>query len=255
MPEPTDYVVMESTYGDRLHAGGDPFDALHRVLTQVVRERAVLLIPAFALGRAQTLLYGFYKLFEKYPDLKIPLFLDSPMAVDITKLYYSHRQLHRLDEATLRAMCQATQFLHSGEDSRQLNDRKGPMIVVASSGMLTGGRILHHLKFHGQDPRNRILLVGFQAPGTRGADLAAGAKTLKIHGQMIPIAAQVEKIDAFSAHADQAELLHWASGISASTKKVFLVHGENLPRKTLQQELLKKNLNVYLPNHGEVVTL
>lgn len=255
MPTEADYVVMESTYGDRQHDNGDPLDLLHGVLQKIVHEKAVLLIPAFALGRAQTLLYGFYRLFEKNPHLKIPLFLDSPMAVDITKLYYIHRHLHRLDEATVRAMCQATKFLHSSEESRQLNDRQGPMIIIAASGMLTGGRILHHLKFHGQNARNRILLVGFQAPGTRGADLVSGVRMLKIHGQMVSIAAQVEKFDAFSAHADQSELRNWASGIGPSTKKVFLVHGEDLPRKTLAAELLKMNLRVEMPNHEEKVAL
>ena len=221
-----DYLVVESTYGNRLHAQSDPRGALAAVITRTAQRRGVVVIPAFAVGRAQTLLYHLHalKTAGRMPD--IPVFLNSPMAVNANTLYHRHTQEHRLTREACDAMCASAQVINSVEESMALNERKGPMVIISASGMATGGRVLHHLKRFAPDARNTILFAGFQAGGTRGASIVAGAETVKIHGAYVPIRAEVAVIDDLSAHADAGEIIDWLRGFTSAPRQTFITHGE-----------------------------
>jgi metallo-beta-lactamase family protein len=225
-PGQPDWVVMESTYGDRRHEAVDPIDLLGQVVKRTVERRGVLLIPAFAVGRAQTLLYCLHQLIARGDVERVPIYLNSPMATDVTELYQRHAEYLRLSREACVAACRSPTFVNSVEESKALNGRRGPMIIVSASGMLTGGRVLHHLEAFATDPDNTILLAGFQAPGTRGEALASGARNLKVHGQYVTIKAEVVRLDAFSAHADQGDLVDWLGQCRQPPRGVILVHGE-----------------------------
>lgn len=231
MPDPasieeTDYVVVESTYGNRLHDQGDPVEALGAITEKTVQRGGTLVIPSFAVGRAQELLYYFWKLKQAGRLSSVPIFLDSPMAIDATTLMSKHMQDHKLSENDAREAYKIARYTEDAEDSKAINNNPYPKVVISASGMATGGRILHHLKNYGPDIRNTILLAGFQAAGTRGRALRDGAKELKIHGMWVPINAEVAHIDTLSAHADANELIRWLSGFKSPPRKTFIVHGE-----------------------------
>ncbi|MDM7850603.1 MBL fold metallo-hydrolase RNA specificity domain-containing protein [Pseudochrobactrum kiredjianiae] len=231
MPDPAsieeaDYVVVESTYGNRLHDQGDPVEALGAITEKTVQRGGTLVIPSFAVGRAQELLYYFWKLKQAGRLSSVPIFLDSPMAIDATTLMSKHMQDHKLSENDAREAYKIARYTEDVEDSKAINNNPYPKVVISASGMATGGRILHHLKNYGPDIRNTILLAGFQAAGTRGRALRDGAKELKIHGMWVPINAEVAHIDTLSAHADANELIRWLSGFKNPPRKTFIVHGE-----------------------------
>jgi metallo-beta-lactamase family protein len=251
-PLASDYVVMESTYGNRTHPPDDPVEALKPLVEEILESPGMLLVPTFAVGRAQLLIYCFYQLFQRYPRLRVPVFVNSPMASKATELYHLYIENHRItSKAYGEAMGMAT-FITEVEDSIQLNTRTGPGIIISASGMLTGGRILHHLKAFGPHEQNRILLVGFQAPGTRGSALENGSDLLKIHGQYVPIRAKVHSLGVFSAHADRGQLLDWISSIPTPPQTVFLVHGNPEAQQELASEIHNKlNFRVHIPRHGE----
>jgi metallo-beta-lactamase family protein len=228
-PQPTlmreaDWLLVESTYGDRRHEPVDPGQALADVVNRTAARGGTVLIPAFAVGRTQALLYYLHrlKLARAIPDL--PVFLDSPMAVDASEIFCKHRD--GLSAAEWRAVCHSVAYVRSVEESKALSANPMPKIILSASGMATGGRVLHHLKAFAPDPRNTILLAGFQAAGTRGRALQDGAKELKIHGVWIPVNAEVAHLDMLSAHADADELMRWLSGSPHPPRKVFIVHGE-----------------------------
>lgn len=225
-PAPTDYLVVESTYGDRRHPDIDPEQELGTWLRRACARGAVTVIPTFAVGRAQALLWHITRLkaHGELPD--VPVFLDSPMAVDVTHLYRGFHEQHRLDAADARRMCAAASFVNSAEQSRVLDARAGPMIILSAAGMATGGRVLHHLKAFAGDPRNLILFAGYQAPGTRGAALVAGSRRLRIHGQEHAVRAEVGQLEASSSHADADELIAWMRRLPAPPRQVFVTHGE-----------------------------
>ena len=236
-----DYLVLESTYGDRLHQREDPLAKLADVVNRTAARGGVVLIPAFAVGRVQELLYALHllKSSRRIPDL--PAYLNSPMAIDATDIYHRHREEHRLSPEECKAMCTAARFVNSVEESKALNRKTGPMIIISASGMATGGRILHHLKAFAPDPRNTILLAGFQAGGTRGAAIAAGAEAVKIHGEAVAIHAEVASLGQLSAHADWAEILEWLGGFAQPPRATFLTHGEpqasDALRKHIEEQL------------------
>ena len=227
-PEPrpaADYVVLESTYGDRRHGDGDPGDVLADVVRRTVARGGTVLIPAFAVGRTQALLVLQHRLRErgKIPD--VPVFIDSPMAIAATELYEDGGRDHRLSPETARSAMRIATCVETADASKALDRRDAPAILLSASGMATGGRVVHHLKHLLPDPRHTVLLAGFQAAGTRGAALVAGAPQIKIHGQYIPVRAEVVHLDLLSAHADRDELLAWlASG--PPPRRVFITHGE-----------------------------
>lgn len=222
-----DYLVVESTYGDRRHPDTDPQEQLGEIIRRVAARGGVVVIPAFAVGRTQSLLYCIrnLKAAGNIPS-SLPVYLNSPMAIDTTELYMKYQHEHRLSARECAAMCHAAQIVNSVEESKSLNTRKGPMVLIAGSGMATGGRVIHHLKAFAPDPRNAIVLAGFQAGGTRGDKLQNGATTIRIHGEDIPVGAEVVSISNLSAHADYAEILDWLIAGRLQPRKTFITHGE-----------------------------
>jgi metallo-beta-lactamase family protein len=221
-----DVLVVESTYGDRLHPERDPRQELADVVNKVCGRGGVLLVPAFAVGRSQAILLLLAELTASGAIPKIPTYLNSPMAIDASEIFCAHPQEHRLPRDRCMAMCGAAVYTRDAEESKALNGRGGPMIVIAGSGMATGGRILHHLKAYGPDPKHGVLLAGFQAAGTRGAALRSGAETLRIHGQDVPIRAERFTMDALSGHADWRELVDWLRPAATAPRRIFVTHGE-----------------------------
>lgn len=259
-PEPlrrTDYLVLESTYGNRVHSAADPMLALGSAIRDAANRGGVVVIPSFAVGRAQAMLYYIHLLKESgaIPAV-LPVYLDSPMAKDATAIYHKHREDHRLSPQQCHAMCHAATIINSVEESKALLQRRLPMVIIAASGMATGGRVLHHLKAFAPDPRNAVIFVGHQAGGTRGANMVAGVESVKIHGQMVPIRAQVVEIDNLSAHADSDEILSWLGVSEAPPKRVFVTHGEPEAAEALRQRI-ERNLGwqCAVPEFGEQADL
>jgi metallo-beta-lactamase family protein len=228
-PDPlddTDVLITESTYGDRRHPAQD----VRAVLEQAVRETAqrggVLLVPSFAVGRAQHLMHiiAQLKAANRIPD--IPVYLDSPMAIKATGIFFNHRDDHRLSDAECRLMGEGVHYTRTADESKLIDQGKGPMIVISASGMATGGRILHHLKRFLPDPDNTVLFVGFQAAGTRGRSIVDGADEVKIFGQYVPVGASVVVAHGLSAHADYREMLDWFAAAKIAPHRVFVTHGE-----------------------------
>jgi metallo-beta-lactamase family protein len=251
-----DTLVMESTYGDRLHPDGDPGQELAEVIRRTVGRGGTVLIPAFAVGRAQLLLHVIAQLKRRGTVPDVPVFLNSPMAIDTTALYRRFAKGHRLDDEQLRAMADVATMVRSVDDSKALNRSTYPSVIVSASGMATGGRVLHHLKSMGPDPRNSIVLVGYQAPGTRGADLQAGKRMLRMHGADHPIRAEVATISGLSAHGDADDLVRWARTMPGRPRRVFLTHGEPDSSQALASRLRDTlQWRVGVPEMGESVTL
>ncbi len=232
-----DVLVLESTYGDREHSAEDAGDALAAIVHRTSARGGIVLVPAFAVGRTQTLLHLIWKLKStgRIPDL--PVFLNSPMAVDATRIFQAHLGEHRLSPQECEATCHVARFVNSIEESIALNSLREPAIIVAASGMATGGRVLHHLKALAPDARNTILFSGYQAGGTRGANLLSGARTVRIHGQDIAVNAQVDMLDMLSAHADASETLEWLGSFEHAPGKVFITHGEPAAADALRQRI------------------
>jgi metallo-beta-lactamase family protein len=233
----TDYLFIESTYGDRSHPAVDAERELGEALAPAIARGAVIVIPAFAVGRTQTLLLLLSRLKARRAIPDIPVFMDSPMAIDATALYERFQHEHRISREENARMCRAAVMVNTPEESKALDSREGPVIIVSASGMATGGRVIHHLKAFVGDPRNLVLLSGFQAPGTRGASLLAGAQTLRMHGQEFPVRAQVAQLEGTSAHADASELLDWMKRLPAAPRRCFVTHGEAGASDALRQRI------------------
>lgn len=227
-PEPfhgADVLVCESTYGNRRHPDIGPEAELAPVLQKVFARGGTVLIPAFAVGRAQGLMYHIARLMNRGEVPPVPVFLNSPMAVDATEIYHRHHEEHHVSWEDCVAMFRLARRVNTVEQSKELNTHQGPMIIVSASGMLTGGRILHHLAAFGSDRKNAILLPGFQAGGTRGAALVEGAKRLRMFGREFAIEAEVVQLQTFSGHADADELLAWMSA-GSPPRMTYVTHGE-----------------------------
>lgn len=251
-----DYLLIESTYGDRLHSSESPVDRLASVINKTTKRNGVVIIPAFSVGRTQSYLYAIYLLKSQKRIQDVPVYLNSPMSINAMGIYCEHQSEHRLNPAQCRSMCDVATYVHTVEESKNLNKMKGPMIIISASGMLTGGRVLHHLNEFGPDPKNTILLSGYQAVGTRGQALLAGAKSIKMHGQMVPIRAETEVIGGFSAHADQSEILSWLGNFSRPPKQSFVTHGEIESSLELQKKIQQKlKWNAKVPEYLEEVEL
>jgi metallo-beta-lactamase family protein len=257
-PPAADYLLCESTYGDRDHPAGSPHDALAEVIARVAQRGGTVVIPAFAVGRTQTLLYVLRQLEDWQRIPALPVYIDSPMAISVTDFYLRHRDDHDLEFRREHDPLNAhkVHLTRSAEESRQINKMSAPCIIVSASGMATGGRVLHHLARRLPDSRNAVLLAGFQAEGTRGRALLEGARTLRIHGEDVPVKAEVVHLQQFSAHADRNELLRWLGGLPAPPRRTFLVHGE--PRASSAfGDLLRGQLRweVSIPAYGDSVEL
>ena len=236
-PGPADTLVIESTYGNRRHPAQDPRDLLAQIVNRTAQRGGVLIIPAFAVGRAQALLLQLHQLKESGAIGALPVYLNSPMAGDATDLLAHHGGELRISAAEVKALCRGVRFINSPEESRRLNELSGPMIILSASGMATGGRVLHHLKRFAPDPRNTILFAGFQAGGTRGAALLAGEKEVKIHGDYVPVNAEVCQLENLSSHADWAEMLDWLGGFAGAPKRTYITHGEPAAADALRRHI------------------
>jgi metallo-beta-lactamase family protein len=254
--EPCDVLVTESTYGDRQHAHDDPADQLGEVITRVTRRGGVVLIPAFAVGRTETVLLHLSRLADRGELPDVPIYLNSPMAVDVASIYERYPEEHRLGHDELTRMYRLATRISTVDDSKLLNLRGGPMIIVSASGMLTGGRILHHIRAYGTDAHNAIVLTGFQAGGTRGAALVAGERSLRMFGEDVPIRAEVVMIDGMSAHPDADEILQWLRGAASAPGMTYVTHGEAHAADALRARI-KHELGwpVRVPEHGERVAV
>lgn len=253
----TDYLVVESTYGNRKHDPVDPRVLLGKVIRDTAARGGVTIIPSFAVGRAQSLLYYIHLLKEAgdIPEL-LPIYLNSPMALDATEIYHKHRGDYRLSHEQCEAMCGAAKIVTSVEESIALNEKKVPMVIIAASGMATGGRVLHHLKAFAPDPRNTILFAGFQAGGTRGAAMIAGADAIKIFGEYVPLRAHVMQMDNLSAHADGDEVLSWLSHFSKPPRQTFITHGEPAAADALRHRIEERfHWQCKVPDYFESVEL
>lgn len=254
-PEPiaaADYLLVESTYGDRKHEVVDPAEALLEVVERTSRRGGTVVIPAFAVGRAQELLYYLWRLKRAGRLGLIPIYLDSPMAVDATELLCRHLDDHRLAADVCRDSCAVATYTRDVEDSKALSANRMPKVIISASGMATGGRVLHHFKAFGGDNRNTILFAGYQAAGTRGEALIHGAREVKIHGQWIPIRAEIANLPSLSAHADADEILRWLGGFAKAPKQTFIVHGEVAASATLQARISEElGWNATVPAEDE----
>lgn len=252
--EEADTLVLESTYGDRRHVEKNPEVELEAHLTNAIARGGVVVIPAFAVGRVQTLLHLLARLKVRGQLESVPIYLNSPMAIDATRIWHTYRELHRLSLEECTAACQVAQLVNTPQESKALNERTGPMIIVAASGMATGGRVVHHIKAFAPDPKNLILFSGFQAGGTRGAAMVAGATSVRIHGQDVPIRAEVANLETLSAHADYSEILQWLGHFRRPPARTYLTHGEPQASDQLRQHIERRlGWNCYVPDYRETV--
>ncbi len=259
-PPAADEVLVESTYGNRLHQGS-PRGELRDELRAAVARRGPVVVPAFAIGRTQELLFEIRALEEAGEIPELPVFVDSPMAVDATPIYLAHREDH--DDEMTRLVTSGAEplrparltFARSPEQSKAINGVRGPCIIISASGMATGGRILHHLAHRLPDPSCTVLLVGFQAAGTRGARLQAGEPEVRIHGEMVPVRARVAALSGFSAHADHAEVSRWLAALPRRPRRLFCVHGEPAALGAQAERLRAAGWNAVIPSHLEEFAL
>lgn len=255
-PPYADYLVIESTYGNRLHENRNIKDNLSDVVNETISHGGTVLIPAFAVGRTQLVLQLLHQLQTQRKIPNVPIYLDSPMAISATELLQKHHKLHRLSPQACKEMEANVNFCRTVERSMALNNLDTPCIIVSASGMATGGRVLHHLKRLLGNKKNCVVFVGYQAKGTRGQRLVSGEERIKIFGQEYPVKAQIMNYDFLSAHADREELLHWVRKMPVAPKQCFVTHGEGESSaafcNALQQELGWK---AKAPNIGEKVLL
>jgi metallo-beta-lactamase family protein len=256
-PQPiqhADVLLIESTYGNRRHPVDDVQVRLGAIIRANVRRGGSVLMPSFAVGRAQALLLALQRLKaagEIPADL--PLFLDSPMAIKATALYQSHRRLLRIPAREAMSLDDGVTLVAKPADSEQLTRSRWPKVVIAASGMATGGRVLHHLKVMAPQPRNAIVFPGFQVGGTRGATLIAGAREVKIHGEYVAVKAEVCHLEGFSGHADADGLMDWMRGFDHAPQQTFVVHGEADAADTLRLRIKDElGWRVSTPDHGAI---
>lgn len=257
-----DLLLIESTYGDRDHPHVDPREALADVVNNAAKRGGMVLIPSFAVGRTQTLLYYLRELKQSRRIPDIPVIVDSPMASDATEIYRQHR--NEFDSAAHDLMSKGflpfalskLYFTRSRDESIALNSIDAPMILLSASGMLTGGRVLHHLKHRVEDPRNTVLFVGFQPPGSRGDWMKRGNQTMTVLGEEVAVRAEVREISGLSAHADRSELLRWVRSCSGRPGRVAVVHGEPESAQHFAEALREElTWDAFVPSCGDSVTV
>lgn len=248
-----DYLLLESTYGSRTHPENDVEKDLADTINSTIAKKGIVLIASFAVGRAQTILYYISKLKKdgKIPR-DIPVYLDSPMGRQATEVFCNIPDENKLPSDAQKGTCSVARYIQSKEESQNLSESHQPCIIIASSGMAEGGRILFHLKAFGPDEKNTIVFAGFQAGGTRGDRLLSGETEIKIFGEMIPIRAHVTLLENLSSHADANELLEWLKGFESPPKKIFLTHGEGEGAEALKRKIQTElGWNVEIPKYLE----
>ncbi|MGD9107712.1 MAG: MBL fold metallo-hydrolase [Gammaproteobacteria bacterium] len=254
--EHADYLVVESTYGDRLHSDADPKKLLAKIINETSKRSGVIIIPAFAVGRSQLIMYYLYQLKQAELIPNIPIYLDSPMATNVSQLYCDYSNLHKLSKDSINAICNSIEYVKTPEESMEIDKYSFPKIIISASGMATGGRVLHHLKRFIEYEKNSVVFTSFQAAGTRGARLLNGEKSIKIHGRFIPVKAQIADIDNLSAHADYEDILHWLEGIENTPKRIFITHGELHASLSAKEKIENKfGWTCIVPKYGYTVEL
>lgn len=254
-PEPApaaDTVLIESTYGNRTHPPEDLLAELGPALARLAARGGVAVVPVFAVGRAQALLHAIAQLkAQGVVPHSLPIFLDSPMAVHTTHLFEQHLGEHRLSRDEVHAMTHCATMVNSTDESKALASRHGPMVILSASGMATGGRVLHHLAHHAGNHRNMVILTGYQSPGTRGATLASGARSVRIHGRDVGVNAEIVQLQSASAHADAGQLLTWLRTMPSPPDQVYVVHGEAAASDALRASIGHElGLRAIVPEHG-----
>ena len=243
-----DVLICESTYGDREHQEGDPAELLAQTVNRVVKRGGSIVIPAFAIGRTQTFMYYLRQLEDQQRIPRLPVYVDSPMALSATDLYVKHKEDHDLEFVREEGSdgkgdplnVHEFHLTRLAEESKAINNVKTPCIIISASGMVSGGRVLHHMVQRLPDAKNAVILAGFQAEGTRGRALQEGAKTLSIFGQAVPVCAEIVEMGQFSAHAGKSELLRWLNALPAPPKQTYLTHGEPAAAQALQAAIQQK---------------
>jgi metallo-beta-lactamase family protein len=247
-PSKADVLICESTYGDREHPAGDPAELLAQIVNRVVKRGGSIVIPAFAIGRTQTFMYYLRQLEDQQRIPRLPVYVDSPMALSATDLYLKYKEDHNLEYVRQEGSdgkgdplnVHEFHLTRSVEESKAINNVKTPCIVISASGMVSGGRVLHHLAQRLPDARNAVILAGFQAEGTRGRALQEGTKSLKLYGQDVPVGAEIVEMGQFSAHAGKSELLRWLTALPAPPRQTYLTHGEPSAAQALQSAIQDK---------------
>jgi metallo-beta-lactamase family protein len=252
---------MESTYGDRNHRSlHETAIESRKIVAKAIEAKAKILVPVFAVGRTQLMLYLLAAAFRNKTLPRFPVYLDSPLAIEATKVYGKHNEIFdeesqaMMRSGELRSQLQSVRFCPSANESRELNNVKGPCMIMAGSGMCTGGRIMHHLRHNLYRPETAVLIVGFQSPGTLGCQLVDGAKSVSILGERVVVRASIHTMGGFSAHADQNGLLDWFAAVAPSKPRLIITHGENRARRTLADLIRAKHgVKPEVPNLGDVI--
>ncbi|MBX2915594.1 MAG: MBL fold metallo-hydrolase [Cyclobacteriaceae bacterium] len=259
--ERADVLLVESTYGNRLNPVDQIENDLSQIINEAVTHQGVIVVPAFAVGRTQTLIYHFHQLMAQKRIPKLPIYIDSPMAINVTDLYERHSYNHKIKvekhHNQLISIFDSPQihFCTNREDSKALNDLKRSAIIISASGMVTGGRILHHLFHRLRNENDTVLFAGYQAEGSRGRRIQDGEPMVKIFGEEVPVKCHVKTINGLSAHADQEELLQWLDNFKERPKVTFITHGETTSATTLAEKLKAKNWNAVVPNYLDTFEL
>lgn len=261
-PSDCDYLLVESTYGDRLHDPENPKDALKRVITDAVERNSPVLIPAFAVGRTQEIIYLIRELEDEKQIPVLPVFVDSPMAAASTRAYANRTEEQDEDYASVLARPQhplqtrSMKAVSSRQQSKELNEEHGARVIVSASGMMTGGRVLHHAVRMLPNPNATIVFVGFQAAGTTGRRILNGEKEVKILGQWVPVHCRIERIGSFSAHADWKDILHWLEGMKTPPRRTFITHGEPVAANAMAEHIRSRfGWEVSVPAYGDKVAI
>ncbi len=248
----TDFLVIESTYGDRLHEKSDTMQMIGEVVNATVAKKGMLIIPCFAVGRTETILYCLYQLKQKKVIPDIPIFLDSPLAISVADLLCDFKDEYLLSPDECKNMLKVATYTRTAAESKKIDRDDLPAIIIAGSGMADGGRVLFHLEHFISDPKNTVLFVGYQAEGTEGYALVHGAKTIRIYNESYSVQAAIKEITNLSAHADYEEILEWLSHFENNIKKVFITHGEREAAEALKYKIEERfGWRVIIPTYLE----
>lgn len=249
-PPDSDFFVIESTYGNRTHDNTDPLIQLKAIINRTVKRGGSVIIPSFAVGRTQSLLYYLHELKAKKEIPDIPVFVDSPMATNATKIFAHYAEQNRLTKEQSKAVCAVAHYVNSVEESIALDNQKFPAIIISASGMATGGRVVHHIRHFAPKPNNTILFSGFQVGGTRGDRMLRGENEIKMFGQMIPVRAEIVQIENISAHADFTEMLNWLAHLKTAPRKIFITHGDVSAAQALKAQIEQRfHWNCEIPSY------
>jgi metallo-beta-lactamase family protein len=262
MPAPeritrADTMIVESTYGNRRHPTGNPAPLLGELVRETIRRGGSVLMPAFAVGRAQALLVLLQRL-KRSGEIphKLPIFLDSPMAIEATAVYRQFRRALRVSAAEIETLTDGVRLITTGAESQRLTRSRYPGVIISASGMATGGRVLHHLKAMLPQPEHHVVFAGFQVGGSRGARLVAGAAEVKIHGEYVPVRAEISTLEGLSGHADADQIIDWLRALARPPAQTFVVHGEPDAADTLRLRIQDElGWHVRVPEHNATLTI